>query len=382
MRILFLAPRFPLPPVKGDKLRSLQVLKALSREHEVHLVTYSVREDQDYARSDLPVSGEVYRVPFDLSYQVPGMLFAGDAPWQVALHRSTRMRSLVLELMARCDALHMNTLRMAANLPHFLNAPLVVDFIDALSRNTHRWADARGGMMGMALTSEEKRLARLEHALAERAALAFAVSPGDAEAIHPRVEALPHAVDTETFRPAVTPVDDPVVMFTGNLAYPPNRQAALWLGREVWPRVHAAFPLARLRMAGVDAPRDVRALQGAGVEVLSPAPDMAACLRDAAVAVAPMQSGGGVQTKVLEAMATGLPVVATALANSGIRASDGEHLAIADGAAAFAEAIGGLLGSVEKRRLFGAAARDFVVANYAETSLTNRILDRYASLEG
>jgi glycosyltransferase involved in cell wall biosynthesis len=128
------------------------------------------------------------------------------------------------------------------------------------------------------------------------------------------------------------------VVFTGNLGYFANADAAAWFAREAFPAVRAARPSARLLIAGARPSRSVRALARLpGVTVLGPVEDMAAVLRSARVAVAPLQSGSGQQSKILEAMACGTPVVASPLALAGIAAQHGRDLRVgadADGTAA------------------------------------------------
>ena len=153
--------------------------------------------------------------------------------------------------------------------------------------------------------------------------------------------------------------------FTGNLGYFANADAAVWFTREVLPRVRARAPGARLRLAGTRPSRAVRALAGLpGVSVLGEVPDIAEPLRSARVAVVPLRAGSGQQSKMLEAMACGTPVVASPLAAAGMEAVDGEHLLVAHGADHTAAAVLHLLEDSALCERLAANARRLVEERY------------------
>ena len=106
--------------------------------------------------------------------------------------------------------------------------------------------------------------------------------------------------------------------------------------------------------------------------------DLNAALNDAAVFVAPLRFAAGIQNKVLEAMAAGLPVVASSFANEGLEAEDGRHLIVADEAETLAAAIAGLLHDAARRRELGRQGRAFVLQRYRWEA----VLDRMERIEG
>lgn len=129
------------------------------------------------------------------------------------------------------------------------------------------------------------------------------------------------------------------LLFVGGFHHPPNTDAVLWFVREVMPLLRAHLPGVPLHVVGADPPAPIRALAAADVRIHGHVPDLAPLLRQARVSIAPLRFGAGVKGKVNQAMAHGLPVVATAIAAEGMHLHDGIDVLLADDAAAFADAV-------------------------------------------
>jgi glycosyltransferase involved in cell wall biosynthesis len=164
-----------------------------------------------------------------------------------------------------------------------------------------------------------------------------------------------------------------VVLFVGSYLHPPNVEAALWLAREVWPDVQAVRPEARLVLAGRDPPAAVRALAGRGIEVPGTLADLAPLYEQAGVVAAAAFWGGGVRIKILEALAAGLPVVATPAAAAGLALEHEQNALLATDAAGFAEALLRLLGNGALRERIGRAGHALALAQH-DTTRTARLL--------
>jgi glycosyltransferase involved in cell wall biosynthesis len=176
----------------------------------------------------------------------------------------------------------------------------------------------------------------------------------------------PHGVDSERFRPRPELAVEPdSVVLTGVMRYPPNVQGALWLAAEVWPKVRAARPRARLWLVGRDPLPAVRALDGRdGITVTGTVDEPALWIAKAAVCTAPIRAAAGLQNKLLEALAMGKAVVATTAANEGIGAIPGRDLLIADAPETFAQALLDLLADPPRAARLGTAARAFIEAGW------------------
>lgn len=383
MHILMIAPRFPLPAIKGDKLRAWLMLRTLSKHHEISLVTYTTSDEERDRMPEVGTYCDVRAAPFHRWTQWPRTLAAapGANPFQTAYYRSRAAAREISDLISKTDAIHLNTLRMAENLPRNLASPLVVDFVDAISLGLQRRAEAASGTAAHAFKSEARRVALMEKSLAESAAAAFCVSEVDATHIDSRVRVCPHGIDLDTYTVDHGHRAPGLITLSGNLSYPPNIDAAIWTAKEVMPilRRDAKAPV-RLRIAGASPSPAVTRLACSDIEVKGFVADMAKELQKASVAVAPMRMGSGVQTKVIEAMACGVPVVATPRANVGINAQDGEAIRIADDADTFAAAIRDVLTDNEQWQRLAQGGRRFVEANHSAETALQPLLEAYEEL--
>jgi glycosyltransferase involved in cell wall biosynthesis len=174
------------------------------------------------------------------------------------------------------------------------------------------------------------------------------------------------------------PAADPVVLFVAAFHRPDNVEAARWLLDEVWPRV--TVPGARLVLAGAAPPPSVVARAGGAVTVTGYVPDLDPLYRAARVVVAPLRSGAGLKFKVPQAMAYGLPVVATSVAAEGIVEESGPEVfgAVTDDAAAFATAVSALL--TGDAVAVGTRARAWVTGRYDFAASVRDVLAVYAGL--
>ena len=130
------------------------------------------------------------------------------------------------------------------------------------------------------------------------------------------------------------------LLFVGGFRHPPNVDAVLWFAREVFPRIRAARPSLEFHCVGGDVPGEIARLGDIpGVRIHGHVPDLQPLLDGVRVSIAPLRYGAGVKGKVNQAMAHGLPVVATTAAVEGMYLRDGEDVLVADDAAAFADAV-------------------------------------------
>jgi GT2 family glycosyltransferase/glycosyltransferase involved in cell wall biosynthesis len=219
-------------------------------------------------------------------------------------------------------------------------AELVFDSVDLHFLRERREAEARSD--GAALRAAE-RTRQAELALVAAVGRTWVVSPRERDLLaelapDARVELVSNVHEVHEGTPGLAGRADAV--FVGSFAHAPNVDAAEWLLREIWPHAHAARPELRLHLVGAEAPPSLRALAAApGVDLHGHVADLDALLDRCRVSVAPLRYGAGVKGKVNQALARGLPVVATECAAEGMQLVDGEDFWLAESAVDVAEGI-------------------------------------------
>jgi glycosyltransferase involved in cell wall biosynthesis len=149
-----------------------------------------------------------------------------------------------------------------------------------------------------------------------------------------RTALIPNGVDVAGY---AAPGDAPTVIFTGAMNYLPNVDAVEHFCADIFPAVTRAIPGARFLIVGLNPSPAVRRLaELPGVTVTGAVPDVRPYYRQSAVCVAPLRIARGIQNKVLQSMALGVPVVATGAAARGLEARADEHFLGEDDPARFA----------------------------------------------
>jgi sugar transferase (PEP-CTERM/EpsH1 system associated) len=381
LRILFLTARFPWPLLRGDQLRAYHQLRLLAPRHRLTLVCFrdaTVPPEGVAAISAL--CERVVTVPLGRAAMGLGLSRGtlSSLPFQVSLYRHPRMRRVLGELVAgeTFDLVHGQLVRVAPYVEG-LPAPRFVDLVDALSLGMRRQSLQRRGPLRWLTRLEAERLLRYERRICACVEGASVVSDVDRDAIGgaASIGVVPNGVDLGEFPFGREGRDPATVVFTGNMGYFPNVNAACWFAERVNPLVRRSVPEARFLVIGARPAARVRRLARADPSVGVPgfADDLRPHLRSATVAVAPMLAGAGQPFKVIEAMASGTPVVATPIAAEAFEAGGGEALLVAERPEVFAEAVVALLRDPGRADRLAASARRFVETRYTWERSTARL---------
>lgn len=346
--LLFLAHRFPYPPNKGDKIRSYHVLKALSKTYRVHLGAFvDSPEDWRYADHVRALCGETCLTPLHprraLMRSLRGLV-TGEA-LSLPYYRDARLAAWVAR-MARERPLS-GILVFSSPMSQYVQGldqfRRVVDFVDVDSDKWLQYASLKNGPARWIYRREGHRLLAYERAVASRFERSLFVSEAEAALFRRlapesagKAEALENGVDSDYFNadgeyPSPYAEGEEVLLFTGVMDYWPNVDAVAWFAGQVFPELLRQRPDARFYVVGARPARAVSALANrAGVVVSGGVEDIRPYLAHARLVVAPLRVARGVQNKVLEAMAMGRSLLATAAAIEGVDNPGHLDLCIAD----------------------------------------------------
>lgn len=352
MRVLFATPRFPGRRARGDQTRAWQQLRHLAPRHSITLLTCEAPDPAVPACLEVQRLCErvvvVPRAGFAALARV-GFALASRRPLQVALYDGWPGQQALASVIqdGRFDLAHVQMARLAALFEHLAPLPRVVDLVDALSLNMRRRARLERGPLRALAAIDAARLPRIERRLCAQADAIAISAEADRAAIDGAARAgiVPNGVDPQEFPFVATRAAGARIVFGANLGYFPNVDAALWFASEVLPRVRAQVPDARLQLVGARPARALRrlAMHDPAVELVGPVAHMHPHLAAANVAIAPLRAGSGQQLKLMEAMASGAPLVASGASAEGLDAVDGEHLLVARDADEMAGAVVRLL---------------------------------------
>lgn len=370
IRILFVTSRFPYPPLKGDQVRSYHQLLELGKRHDITLISLCEEGELESDMGELDkICSKIVRIPrskyaglFD-ALVMP--LFRGW-PVQVGLYHSRRLRRSVREHLSigHFDVFHVQLSRLDPVVPANPGVPLVMDMVDALSLNMQRRADQDSFFRGLIFRLEAWRMRALESRIVRRYDKVVVVSEADRIALGSasNVHVIPNGVDTGRFCFGLEGRKPDSIVFSGNMSYFPNVDAAEWFAEKVLPLIVRRRPQVEFVVAGANPHQRLRRIaEGNPAVVLTGfVPKMEDVLSSMTLAVAPMRSGTGIQNKVIEAMASGLPVVASTFALGGLRVQDGRELLVARNEQEFADAVVGLLADPERRTEIARQARMYV----------------------
>ncbi len=348
MRILFVTTRPPWPIRRGDQARTAGWVEQLSMRHTVAIVS---QRPPRFPPAVFPQQVDGYEVLLSRFRMGSSLWRSGAYPIQAAIHYQARLEKEVGRVREgfKPDVVVLVLSRLGWLAPAIRDCPVVLDLVDSLALNMRNRATRQPWLRPL-WNWEAWRLEKWDHQLVSRVARATVVSERDKVALcagsgisGEAIRVVPFGVnvcDAPTFDPGA----DPVVLLSGNLGYFPTREGALWFGREVWPKIRQTLPKARWLVAGARPTRAVQRLgRIPGVEILADPGDLSAVRKASRVAIAPMRSGSGTPIKILEAMAEGVPVVATPEAAAGLDGLAGNELRIAEDPKTFAASVTELL---------------------------------------
>jgi sugar transferase (PEP-CTERM/EpsH1 system associated) len=373
MRVWFLTHRLPYAPNRGDRIRAYHILRWLHQRADVDLLSLVHDHDEERAAAEMSAratsvhTGMVPRWRNRLASLVtlptrrPLTLSLLDAPALRMALQTLRQKSPPDVILAYCSSMAAYAMN-----PALEGIPVVLDMVDVDSEKWRSLAQ-KGPRYLRPIYAREARTLRVFEQRAVRAAqTTIGINERESQALRQLVPGadivtIGNGIAFDSFAP-LSEHGGPAngVVFCGVMDYPPNEAAALRLIRAIWPLVRAQRPDALLWLVGTGATeRMLSAAAGEpSIHITGKVPDVRPFLWRSAVAATPLTTARGVQNKVLEALAAGLPVVVSPVVAEGLPKSVEPGVTVADSDPAFADAICRLLALTPSERHRIAAAAD------------------------
>jgi sugar transferase (PEP-CTERM/EpsH1 system associated) len=375
MKLLFVAPSLPYPPLTGNALIAFNHIKHLSRCHTVDVISLGDRKNQtkpgDLARwcNNIEL---VEPLPFWRAVLHKGSHLIRDPHPDIALVSSRKMVEVVDRRLANTtyDVVLFHLEYAAQFRPDWYHGPTVWSLEDPWVVKIQRMLPMYSWYLRPLYRRWSERLKSYDRKEAPRFSRVIFVNKEDADeykriAHEACTDWVPHGIDDEIYSPSTEiPRRDGMIVITGNMYHLPNVDAVDFFCREIFPRVYQRMPSANLWLVGsrpVDRVR--RWTKNPRIKVTGFVPDIRPYLQEATVSVCPVRLKIGTQTKILEALACATPVVTTSAGNHGICASSGNHLYVADDPEEFADRVVELLKG-ERWKELSENGRRFVQENF------------------
>ncbi len=391
MRIFVLLSRIPYPLEKGDKLRAYYQVKQLHQHHTVHLCCLSTGSPSREARATLEtIASEITVIPLRKTAMVWSLFSAifSRRPFQVAYFYQKRAKEQIdAAIMAFApDHLFCQLIRCTEYVKDHFERPKTLDYMDALSKGMERRIDHAPLLFHPLFRSEYKRLVRYENLVFEFFDQHTIISEQDRDHIYhqdrKRIHIVRNGVDLDFFSPIPEHPKRFDLVFTGNMRYPPNVACARFLVHKILPRIRQTHPDCKLLIAGADPGKKVRELAGSGIEVSGWMPDIREAYAMARIFTAPMYMGSGLQNKLLEAMAMGIPCVTSEQVNNALGANNGEEILVGEDPGTFANLVRSLMNDTGFRDHLGKNGLEFVRQYYDQERIAGGLKQLIENFHG
>ena len=392
MRILFLTTKFPYPPDSGAKIRDFNLIKEISKEHDISLVSFIKDEGE---KKNL----EFLR-PYCKSIEVvrergKTSLLAGifvsiftEKPFTIAKFYSSVMKQKIRAALKNneIELIHCSHLHMAQYVEDIKDIPKILDEHNIEFFLIKRYLKEQKNLIKKIFVFflQYLKLARYESNVARKFNHCFVVSDVDKkslESIAPRISlsVIPNGVDVDRYKPQQGNTQSNSLVFTAVMDWFPNEDAILYFYDKVWPLIKKEIRDVRVSIVGKNPSNKILSLsrQEANIEVTGYVEDVRPYIARSSVYIVPLRIGGGSRLKILEAMAMGKTVVSTSIGCEGLNVADNENILIADSPEDFAVKAIIALKDSELRKKIENNARKLVVGQYSWDIICEKVNSVY-----
>ena len=379
-KLLILTPRFPYPVIGGDRLRIYFLCKELSKSYDLTLL--SLCESREELNMSVPDDGVFTRVervflPRWRSYFNCILALPTSTPLQVAYYKSSLFKEKFDDLIVDQDMVLAHLVRSCSYL-FGTDLPKVIEMTDAISLNYKRVKTVAksAGIKNLIYSIEQSRLEKFEKTAIEKSDLSIFVSsidknyllPDESDSRRDKVVVCSNGVDLDTMPFDYQP-NTKTIVFIGSMSTIQNLDAARWFANEVMPvlKAHGPFTfkiVGRIGKSNFDEFNNID-----GVLATGTVDSVADAVKGAFAGVCPMRLGAGVQNKILEYMALGLPAITSKLGHEGIDAVEGKQLLVADTVEQYVNHLVALSSNRGMAEQLSNNGREFILNNHSWSSM-------------
>ena len=346
MKLVVLTSRIPYPLEKGDKLRIFHQIKHLAKSHEICLICLNESSEEIDTSVLEELVTELHIVPL-AKWKIPFRLFFAifhNLPFQVEYFLERKNKKKIEAIIQEFNPNHIycQLIRTAEYVKDLFQFDKTLDYMDAFSAAAMRRAKTEKGFRKLFWKIENERVKKYERSIYDYFNQHSIITEQDRNLLaipsNKKISIVPNGVDTGHFENShVSKKYD--IVFAGNMNYPPNIAAAIFLVEEILPKLKSQFPNVTVLIAGANPSTEVLNLATESITVSGWMNDIREAYCESRVFVAPMFIGAGMQNKILEAMSSELPVITTTLAAEAFKEKNLSKVLEANSSFEFAKAI-------------------------------------------
>lgn len=395
MKILLVSSFLPYPLTSGGHIRLFNLIKELSSRHQITLICEKRNFQRDPDIQEIKKFCEtVITVRRKKQWSISNILKSGFSqyPFLLVGHTNLAMKQAIKDVLREktFDLIHVETFYVMQNLPKtYLPIVLVEHNIEYLVYK--RFVDHASVWLRPLLYFDVLKMKRIEEYFWTKSTQLVAVSEEEKNIMQHKAVVVPNGVDIKKFAycPFVQKEQrkEKRVLFIGNFKWIQNVKAVEWILQAIWPTINLKLKAENLQnnlklwIVGGAIPEALKKLGSKDVIFDEQAPAETEKIYHKAFALlAPIQIGGGTSYKILEAMATGLPVVTTALGAKGIGAMQNRHLLIKETSDELANGVIQLLQDSRLYQVLSGNARKLIEQRYQWSEISKRLEQIYLSV--
>ncbi|MBA7536043.1 D-inositol-3-phosphate glycosyltransferase [subsurface metagenome] len=394
MKILIISMAFPYPTKAGGKLRVYNLIREVSKYHEIYLISLIYKDEIEYIPEMLKFCKQVEVVPFEHTrfskmtrwLRIFTSLFT-KTPVEMAAKESRSMQKKVNEIITNeFDIIQVEWLQMTQYLPfdQLKNIPLILVEHDVSYVPWQRRIQTEKGLLKYIARREFSKVKNYERKICQNFDKIIVMSEIDKNRLsmlHKNLDirVVPNGVDTENIQATVKREDANSLLFIGWMRHQPNRDAMNFFLDQIFPLISKAIPNTKLYVVGQHTPKNIVNLAKSNPNIICTGyvKDVGEYLYNCTTYICPLRIAGGTRLKILEAMAAGIPVVSTSIGAEGLNVTADENILIADTPEEFAEMTIRLLRNPELRERIAYNARIFVEENYQWKKIAENMIGVY-----
>jgi len=394
MKVLFVSALFPFPLSSGGHVRIFNLIKHLGAKHEITLFAYIRSEaERRYIPQLEKFCKSVHVFYRGTAWQPKYVLRAATSslPFLMATYENRALSDAITQATGTqtYDLVHAEPFYVSHVIPKSATVPLVVtehnieyDVYGSYAKRFRLMPILYQVMMldTLKLKAKEQRIWR-------QAKRIICVSQGDRQVVSAAakrsdIDLVPNGVDTGYYAYHTRAIERerPKFLFVGNFLWLPNREALDRILTSIWPALHRKWPGAVFTIVGPNmSQKDRSQAMRLGLEVLGWVDDIRSVYARSSLLLAPMGIGGGTKFKILEAMASGLPVVTSKAGASGLAVADGINILLAQTPEEYVGKCEKIIQSADARNTLTGKARKLVETNYSWDSLAQNLSNIWES---